>query len=117
MQQNESEQEAQKEVKAEASAEHMAMVEYVHAHLEHFQQIDECHVQGVLTWQGQYLICTFYRDIEDLMDDTWKLIVEDIEFVGVENANEISLCGDQVMGIQSLEDEDNILGDVIDMDD
>lgn len=108
MQQNESEKEAQKE----ATAEHMAMVEYVHAHLEHFQQIDECHVQGVLTWQGQYLICTFYRDMDDLMDDTWKLIVEDIEFVAVENANDISLCGDQVMGIQSFEDED-----VIDLED
>lgn len=94
--QNESEKEAQKE----ATAEHMQLVEYIHSHLEHFQQIDECHIQAVLTYRGRFIVCTFHRDIEDLIEDTWKLLIEDVAFVMVEDADDITLMGEQCMGIE-----------------
>lgn len=96
-------------LKALMKEEEARMFEYIHEHLEHFLQIDDCHAQAVLTWRGKFIICTYYRDMEDLMDDTWKLMVEDLTIVGVENASEITMVGPQVMSLEEGffdEDED-----------
>ena len=101
--QNEEEYKAQLEDNAEkqiADEAQVAMLNYIHSHLEHFQRIDDCTSQAVLPWHGKFIICTFYRDIDDLMDDSWKLLIEDIAFVMVENADDITLQGEQVMGIE-----------------
>lgn len=86
--------------KSIADVEHLRMVEYIHSQLKHFQQIDDCHIQAILTYQGKFIVCTFHRDIEDLIEDTWKLLIEDVAFVLVENADDTTLIGTQCMGIE-----------------
>jgi hypothetical protein len=91
-----------------ASPEHMEMIEFFHSQLAHFHQVDDLHVQAVLTWKGRFCLCTFYRDVDDLMDDTWKCDVKAIDFVMVEDANDVQLCNEQVLSIDhGMIDEDD----------
>lgn len=83
------------------------LVEYIHSLKDHFQVIDESHLQGIVSYKGDFLVATFHQtSIEDIADDKWSLIIEDIDFVGVSNASDETLCGDQVLAISPFEDED-----------
>lgn len=85
---------------------HRELIAYAHAQMEHFQQIDECHIQGVITFKGEYLVATFHQSsIEDLSNDTWTLAVEPIEFVGIINPSEEAMKGEQILSVSPMDDD------------
>lgn len=89
-----------------ATDEHKALIAYAHSLMNNFNQLDESHIQGLITYKGEYLVATFHQtSIEDLANDSWTLSIEPIEFVGVIDASEEALVGDQILSVEPVDED------------
>lgn len=89
-----------------AEERHKKIMAYAHTLMSHFEQIDINTVQGVFSYEAVPYIATFYRTVENLIDDSWSLSVDEIEFVGSTTVPDEALVGDWVMRVEELSDEE-----------
>lgn len=64
------------------------IVKYAHSQLMHFMQVDTDLAQGLITFEGVPYICSFHRTVEDLIEDTRRMDIASVEFVGSTDINE-----------------------------
>ena len=89
-----------------ANEEHMKMIQYAHSLIENFQQVSNSIVQGVFSYHGVFYVATFHQTtIEDISNDTWSLIVDPVEFIGVVDASEETAQGEYILNVSKLEDD------------
>lgn len=89
-----------------ATERHKKIMEYAHGLMQHFEQVNINTVQGVFMYEAIPYLATFYRTMENLIDDSWSLSVDEIEFVGVTTVPDEGLAGDWVMKVQELSEEE-----------
>ena len=83
------------------------IVKYAHSQLMHFMQVDTDLAQGLITFEGVPYICSFHRTVEDLIEDTWRMDIASVEFVGTTDMlEELAHRNDYTMLVESLEDAD-----------
>lgn len=110
--QNTEERLAQMENEAEnrplATDAHKELIAYAHSLMKNFNQVSTSIVQGVITYKGEYMVATFHQtSIDDIANDSWTLNIEPISFIGVIDASEEALAGDQIMSVRPCDPEED----------
>lgn len=83
------------------------ITEYAHSQLKHFMQVDSDLAQGVITFEGVPYICSFYRTVNDLMEDTWSMDIASVEFVGTTDMlEELAHRNDYILLAEPMELDD-----------
>lgn len=84
----------------------MKCKEYVTSIAHTFQTVDINTTVGVFMYEGKPFVATFYRTVDNLMDDGWSLDIASIEFVGSTEVVDDAMASGWVMRVEELHDED-----------
>lgn len=83
------------------------MKEYVTSIAHTFQTVDINTTVGVFMYEGSPFIATFYRTVDNLMDDGWSLDISRVEFVGSFEVVDDALESGWIMRCEEYSDDDD----------